>query len=1638
MADGILETIIEIGTEQATAFFVDQAVGPVLNDAARSEIAAVLSEAISEPLEDLVESFDILDVPDAVSDSVKGGLALLDFVQKAQKINDNPDYQDGQKQALLSLTVIETVFPWLSSDATVLAEAAVNLVNNRNAALDQLFEDNPDQLAQFNGELYLVRPGQPPERIQDILDDLEDPPTPQDLLQPAAPTDVPTPVPDQIKEPANDFGDSENLTCPLILDLLGDGIAVSALGADAVTGSSVYFDLDSDGFAERTAWVLGEGVSNETGTGGDDAYLVRDLNGNGIIDNESEMFCVTNSFATGFANLASLDGNGDGVVNSADAAFGSLQIWLDSNGNGRTDAGELQSMAHHGVASVGVVPESLPETLLNGNLITAEASFTRTDGSTGTITDMWYLNDDIDTHFTGDYTLDPRVLALPTLRGFGDLTDLHVAMSLDETLLDRVMAFRAEFSLASLADPEALNAEVTQILYHWAGVHDLDPGARGPHIDAQVLEFMEALSGNFFGYESQSTPLNPEGYWQADGVRAAYAQAFDTLKSHLIFQVGGQVVFGDDAAIYDFRKATLTPNEMTDAGLAQLVAAAEGAQSLAAANTLWLDFARMLAEVQDLDTLSPDQEAQLEQAMAATSTLTWTTVATSARNALASVNEQGTSGADQLAGAAGNDILSGLGGADYLEGGAGRDQLHGGLGKDELLGGSGDDDLHGNEGKDRLFGGSGEDRVYGNDGNDILTGGQDADQLEGGAGSDKYRWFQGHGSDTITDTGGTKDQIIFGKGIDVEDVTFALSGSHLVVTIGADQITLNHQFADYGYEVEWASFADGARISLLNDLTFTGTQGADSMSGTSGDDLLEGLDGDDTLNANEGADTLIGGHGADRLNGGVGDDIYRWSVGDGADVITDTGGVDTLALGVGISSGDVRFVRSSSDLHLFVGSEQLTLRYQFATYGYEIETLLFADGTTQSLMDALTFTGTQADESLSGLATGDRIEGLGGNDTIDAGAGNDLLIGGAGDDRLYGGADVDRYAWSLGDGSDAIYDYGETDDRLVFGTGIDADDLRLTTSGNNLQVHVGGEVLTLHQQFSTYGYGVEIARFADGSEMSLVQDLALTGTQGNDSLTGLGDANTLRGRDGVDTLNGQAGADVLIGGRGADRLYGGAGDDVYVWKQGDGSDQFYEQGGVDDTDDRLVFRANVAVEDVRYGVSSSNLLIFIGEDTLTLHNQFSSYGYQIEWAEFGDGTQVDLTGSLTLGGTDGVDSITGRVGGYSFDGKGGADTLRGTTGADRYLWGVGDGSDVIYDYGDANDTGDAVVFGDHIARGDLRFGVAGSDLLIHVAGETLTLKNQFSQQGYDIERLEFADGSAFDLGGKLVLTGTGGDETLYGTASGDVIRGMGGDDLVYGQDGDDRITGGGGNDRLQGGSGSDVYVYGVGHGSDEITDSAGAQDKLRFEGGIDAQDLRYQVSGRDLLIHVDDAVLTLKNQLNTPAAQIEQAVFDDGRRVDLTADLTFTGTDLGETVLGTGWNDTLLGLGGADTLTGGLGDDDLSGGRGGDVLTGGGGADVFRFHSAADSHAFGMDEVADFAQGLDLIDLSAIDAVRGGADDAFTFIAGHGFSGTAGELRYDLIGNGLRLLSDDDGDGIAELAVMFEGITSLSASDFVL
>lgn len=105
------------------------------------------------------------------------------------------------------------------------------------------------------------------------------------------------------------------LTDPLIINLDSNVTSVSDM--------KFRFDLDGDGQEEDISFA-GEGSG----------FLALDLNGNGVIDDGSELFGTKSG--DGFADLAAYDEDGNGWIDENDEVYSKLSVWVkDADGNDR-------------------------------------------------------------------------------------------------------------------------------------------------------------------------------------------------------------------------------------------------------------------------------------------------------------------------------------------------------------------------------------------------------------------------------------------------------------------------------------------------------------------------------------------------------------------------------------------------------------------------------------------------------------------------------------------------------------------------------------------------------------------------------------------------------------------------------------------------------------------------------------------------------------------------------------------------------------------------------------------------------------------------------------------------------------------------------------------------------------------------------------------------------------------------------------------------------------------------------------------------------------------------------------------------------------------------------------------------------
>ena len=111
----------------------------------------------------------------------------------------------------------------------------------------------------------------------------------------------------------------------------------------------MYFDEDSKGLAEKTAWVSP-----------DDALLAMDINGNGMIDDGSELFGTSTKLTdgstagSGFQALSQYDSNGDGIIDESDELYSKLLIWHDKNSDGVSQDSELISLKNAGIKTISL------------------------------------------------------------------------------------------------------------------------------------------------------------------------------------------------------------------------------------------------------------------------------------------------------------------------------------------------------------------------------------------------------------------------------------------------------------------------------------------------------------------------------------------------------------------------------------------------------------------------------------------------------------------------------------------------------------------------------------------------------------------------------------------------------------------------------------------------------------------------------------------------------------------------------------------------------------------------------------------------------------------------------------------------------------------------------------------------------------------------------------------------------------------------------------------------------------------------------------------------------------------------------------------------------------------------------------
>lgn len=1154
---------------------------------------------------------------------------------------------------------------------------------------------------------------------------------------------------------------------PLVVDLDGDGLETVGLIA------GVHFDHAGDGVAESTGWI-----------GGDDALLVRDLDGDGRISGGAELFGNYTQLRdgrladNGFAALADLDRDGDGWVGAED---GPLRLWRDRNQDGLTDAGELLTLQQAGIAALSTEASLSSQRQPDGNLLRGTSVARTTDGRAVDTGIYDFLSSPLQRSFTEAIAVPEELRLLPDLAGTGAVRDLREAAALSPALaalLSRFVAGDAALQrevldelLLSWADTSSLvlegqsGREDTLVEHVWAGTASQGVAADQPALTL-VLADGQRVSG--------------QAWWRPDAFSAEQLELQRQFRAVEYFS--GQSVRGwqgsqqrivgveGDTPVEDFPEGGFTLasvrlaaagvetigrnwNAMKEALYRSLVQQTRLSPylelvewSLDAGGSLCAGFAALDARLASLlesdfsvDTLS--DVVDLYRCKGAE----WADLGWGGEDILRQWLQRATGVGDSADGARLRERLAllGVGGealatpaaaAVLMVGGGLADVFRGGDLADQLLGGAGSDQLLAGGGNDYLAGGEGADLLHGEGGDDHLIGGRGDDELFGDSGVDRYDYARGDGDDIVHAALGAAapSRLVFGTGVASTDVRLRRENYDVIALVdGGGSVRIDAFFDGRGVTMAFQADAQEWDLQAILDKVQEATGGDDVLEGYAWrSDILRGEEGNDRLSGYGGNDLLEGGPGHDVLDGGMDDDRLEGGAGD--DTLYGRDGLDHLAGG----AGDDR-------LYGDAGSDDLD--------GGDGVDILF---------------GGLGDDTLRGAEGNDTIYGDDGNDLLSGGAGRDQLMGGAGDDQLLGG-DGDDELWAgrgdcrlegsggddvifmgargvvtyrRGDGHDSLsysVPWEATAARLVFGD-IAFDELEVWREGpDGLRLVVAGSVEGVTLAGLSYAAPIAGIDCADGRSVSLAELLALAPvSDGPDTVRFVGGQyQPLQLGDGDDVASGSPLADGVDGGPGNDWLAGGAGPDVMVG--GEGRDALLGEEGDDDL--------SGDGEDILRGGPGNDTLREAGE-------QYGDEGADI--------LRAPGSGALLVGG-DGNDRLFGGAG---------DDSLRGDAGEDRLQ--AGAGADVL-EGGDDD---------------DILLGEAGADHLLGGAGRD-------------------------SLNG-----GTGADQLEGGTED-DELLGDEGDDVLAGDAGNDWLVGEQGLDTLLGGDGDDHFVADI--GEETVIEDAG-------------------------------------------------------------------------------------------------------------------------------------------------------------------------------------------------------------------------
>ncbi|MFU0813807.1 MAG: hypothetical protein ACFWUG_07140 [Rahnella inusitata] len=1083
--------------------------------------------------------------------------------------------------------------------------------------------------------------------------------------------------------------DAKNELSPIIFDLDGDGIETLS------KQQGIYFDHDGNCFEESTGWV-----------GADDGLLVRDINGDGLIDSGAELFgnntrLKNGHLATnGYDALKDLDDNKNGQLDSGDAIWQQLRVWQDENSNGHVDSGELTALDQLNIKTIATKYSSSTFVDENGNAHRQTSTITFNDSTTAASSDVWFDTNTADTRYSGEYVLTEEILGMPFLKGSGNMVNLHIAMSRNDKLKTLVEQF-----IANPLDASKSNL-LEDILFNWAGVENVSPTLRGDEFDARKVAFLEVITGDILSTDNLNGLPNRIAMLQKE-----YQEYYDFSLARLMIQTAYQDEFNLVTVEYKDDKISLNIDAFT-----QYLAQEE--------KTDVIHFYDVSYTFLNLLTYTTDFKNEVEQVSLSFSKYRRGTSGDEllindgnksevylfyvghGQDKIHSYNNKQYGDVIRFVGSmatsanfdrSGNDLIINAYGTEdcvtltdyFIEsssstsnyrtssfvfddatltvgdlaargmtytGTEANDTYSGWYGVDRMTGGAGNDSLSGGGGNDILEGGVGNDSLSGGSGTDILEGGAGNDYLNGGGDSDTYLFAAGHGQDTMYDFSTMKESdFLRFSGAKSDSAIFERDGNDLIIKAYGteDSVRLSYYFMDEDRQssvFRYSQFIFDDVTLTADDLATsgvisTGTEGIDSLLGWYGADRMTGGAGNDSLSGGSGTDILEGGAGNDYLNGGGDSDTYLFAAGHGQDTM-----------------------------------------YDFST---------------MKESDFLRFSGAKSDSAIFERD------------------GNDLII------KAYGTEDSVRlsYYFMDDDRQSSVFRYSQ----FIF------DDVTLTAD-----------------DLATSG-------------------VISTGTEGIDSLLGWYGADRMTGGAGNDSLSGGSGTDILEGGAGNDYLNGGGDSDTYLFAAGHGQDTMYDFSSKKESNflrftgaksdsaiferdgNDLIIKAYGTEDSVRLSYyfsddrqsSDFRYSQFIFDDVTLTADDLATSGVISTGNEGADRLSGWYGADRLIGGA-GNDSLSGGSGTDVLNGGIGDDSLNGGSGQDTYLFSDGHGKDQVNDSALKSESPDILQFND-ATFSDLWFSKKNANLMINEKNseDSVELMNWFSATDYKNKVIHTADG--YDL-----------------------------------------------------------------------------------------------------------------------------------------------------------------------------------------------------------------------------------------------------------------------------------------------------